>query len=175
MAADLNLLVPAFQAKVLAVLAECKNRGYELRPFFTQRTPTEQALLWRQSRSREQIIAAAVRLKSKGAPWLAAVLEQAGPSSGPWATNALPGQSWHQFGEAVDCFVVKNGVAIWDPAHPGYVNYALIAQNQGLTPGRYWKGAADPPHIQLRTVSSPLHIMGWPEIEAQMKKRFPNG
>jgi peptidoglycan LD-endopeptidase CwlK len=174
MAADLNLLVPDFRSKVDLVLAECLKRGHELRPFFTLRSLASQAQLWRQSRSSEEI-AAKVAVMKAASPWLANILASQPPTHGKWATNALPGQSWHQFGEAVDCFVFKNGSAIWDASHPGYVNYALIAQDHGLTAGRFWKGNdSDPPHVQLRKDSSPLHIMSWTQIEAEMRKRFPN-
>jgi hypothetical protein len=173
MAADLSLLVPEFRDKVALVRAECSGAGFELRPFFTLRDPWTQARLWRQSRSTEQIKAAHARLVAKGAPWIAEVLMTAGPASGKWATNALPGQSWHQFGEALDCFVVgPTGAAIWDAAHPGYKVYAERAQARGLTAGYFWKGASDSVHIQLRPESSPLHTLSWQHIDAAMKEKF---
>lgn len=172
MAANLDQLVHEFKISAVKLLDNCKNEGHELRPFFTLRDPWQQARLWRQSRTREQVLEAHLRLDRKGAPWLAQVLLDAGPAHGPWVTNALPGQSWHNYGEAVDCFVVVNGSAVWDANHPGYIAYARLAKEAGLTAGRYWKGATDPVHVQFRQQSSPLHIMSWPEVDQAMKEMF---
>jgi len=173
MAADLLDLVVEFRSKVELTLADCKDTGHELRPFFTFRDPWTQARLWRQSRTFDQIIKARDRLAAAGAPYLSRVLMDAGPSSGKWATNALPGQSFHQFGEAVDCFVVgPNGEAIWDDRHPGYKFYAERAQFHGLTAGYFWGSSPDAVHIQFRPASSPLHILSWPQIDKAMKERF---
>lgn len=175
MAADLNLLVPEFRVKVVAVLAECASRGFVLRPFFTSRTPSEQARLWRQSRTADQLTTAAARLIEKGAPWMAAILVKQPPTHGVWATNSLPGNSWHQFGEAVDCFLVENKHAIWNDKHPGYAAYASVARDQGLNAGFFWKGTTDTVHVQLREAASPLHTFTWSQIEAEMKRRFTDG
>jgi len=172
MSNDLNLLIPDFRVKVISVLDACRAEHQELRPFFTQRDPWSQAKLWRQSRTYAQVVAAASRMKNRGAQFLAEVLLSVGPQHGKWATNALPGQSWHQWGEAVDCFVVVNGHAEWDAEHPGYVTYARVAAEHGLTAGRYWRGATDPVHVQFREESSPLRVMGWEFIDAAMKERY---
>jgi len=173
MPADLSQLVVEFRFKVDLVLADCMSAGHELRPFFTIRDPWTQAKLWRQSRTTVQVVNARDHLIERGAPYLAKVLMDAGAARGKWATNALPGQSWHQFGEAVDCFVVgPNGEAIWDASHPGYKFYADRAKFHGLAAGYFWKGAQDTVHIQLRPASSPLHMLSWPQIDTTMKERF---
>lgn len=84
-----------------------------MRPNAGLRDPFEQAKLWRQSRSIEEILAAIDELRSVGAPFLAHCLESVGPQHGDPVTNAPPGYSWHQWGEAVDCFWLLGGKAEW--------------------------------------------------------------
>lgn len=51
MSRDLNDLIPEFKDKVVQLLQNCDQSGYKMRQFYTLRTPFEQAILWRQSRS----------------------------------------------------------------------------------------------------------------------------
>jgi hypothetical protein len=157
-----------FDEKINVVLKECNNLGYELKPFYTIRTPQEQARLWRQSRTITQINRAAKMLRDKGALLLSELLIHAGPQYGRWATNALPGQSWHQYGEAVDCFVLESGRAVWNSNHPGYYVYAKQAMLHGLEAGHFWVNR-DSCHIQKQVGRIPY---SWPEIEKEMVSRF---
>ncbi len=180
MAADLNQLVPAFRAQVERLLQTCAAQGAPMRAYFTLRTPFEQAKLWRQSRSREQIVAEVARLKAQGAPFLAHCIESVGPQNGPPVTNALPGFSWHQWGEAVDCFWLVNGQAEWSAqklvdGRNGYRVYAQAAQAQGLTAGGLWPRLKDWPHVQLRSDGSPLKAHGLAGIDREMAARFGAG
>lgn len=148
-----------------------------MRPYTTLRTPLEQAKLWRQSRSTEQIQAEILRLKTAGAPYLAKCIEKAGPQSGSPVTNALPGLSWHQWGEAVDCFWVVNGVAEWSAVKKiggvnGYQVYAAQAKLLGLTAGGFFTSLKDWPHVQLDAAGSPLGRLSLVQIDAEMKLRF---
>ena len=172
MSRDLSLLEPAFHEKVKFVLGAV-NAGtdsYRLRPFYTLRSPEAQARLWRQSRSSEQIRDVIGMLRRAGATYLSDVLIRVGPQYGRWATNALPGQSWHQWGQALDCFVVAGGKAIWSSTHPGYIRYAEIAEAQGLTAGAYWR-PGDAVHIQM-TADRVGQSYRWPEIDEAMRLKF---
>jgi peptidoglycan LD-endopeptidase CwlK len=148
MAADLDQLDPVFKAKMLQVYAACMARGYEFRPNFTGRTPWEQARLWRQGHSFEQVQSEAVRLGSAGARYLADILLAVGPQHGPWATNALPGMSWHNFkpAKACDSFLLIDGKVVWDGGHPGYLALAEGGAAVGLTNMRQ---IHDYGHLQL--------------------------
>lgn len=178
MAADLNLLVPEFHQKVDQLLGLCRARGYEMRPYMGVRTPMEQARLWRQSRSREEIDAKIVEFRANNAPYLAKVLQDAGPQHGDPVTNAAPGLSWHQWGEAVDCFWVLNGQAEWSTkrlvnGQNGYAVYAACARALNLTAGGFFSSLKDWPHVQLRPAGSPLGAkMSLAEVDAAMKQRF---
>jgi peptidoglycan LD-endopeptidase CwlK len=174
---DLNALVDEFRRKVIALLDRCTARGATMRPYFTLRSPFEQARLWRQSRSREEIEAKIAELRSKSAPFLADCIERVGPQHGDPVTNAVPGLSWHQWGEAADCFWLVDGEAEWSPRKEinglnGYQVYAEEAQAAGLTAGGLWPSFKDWPHVQLRSSSSPLQVMSLTEIDTRMKERF---
>lgn len=167
---DLSWLVPEFKDKVVVLLEACQQRGYELVPFYTLRGPVGQAKLWRQSRSTLEIQRAVKNLR-RDAPTLVRVIEGVGPQYGRWATNALPGQSWHQWGEAIDCFVLNTmGQAVWSSQHSGYRVYAEEAKRIGLTPGHFWKNK-DSVHVQLRE-RGVREERTWLQIEEAMVGRF---
>ena len=168
---DLALLRPEFlsslQAAVAAVHAHADD-AFELRPFCTRRDPWTQARLWRQSRSIEEVRVEITRLRNSNAPFLARVLEEVGPQHGRWATNAVPGLSWHQWCEACDLFVVERGAAIWQANHPGYAMLREEAVARGLGVPL---PTSDPYHVQGR-LGSVLHYCGLAEVDAAMKERY---
>lgn len=177
MAVSLNDLEPEFRVKVTALMSRCKAKGCEMRPYLTLRPPEEQAKLWRQSRSREEVDSQIAMLELEGAHFLARVLRSVGPQHGAPVTNALPGLSWHQWGEAVDCFWVVNGQAEWSASRMvggrnGYQVMAAEAQAMGLTAGGLWSSLKDWPHVQLRPAGSPRRLMTLWEIDQTMQKRF---
>jgi hypothetical protein len=165
---DLELLSGEFLAPLRAVTAAVAARSHELRPFCTRRDPWTQARLWRQSRSREEVHSTIEFLRNHGAPHLAGVLESVGPQHGRWATDALPGLSWHQWCEACDLFVVEGGVAIWRANHPGYLALHAEAATRRLHVPLLVR---DPYHVQLR-IESVLHEHSWPEIDRAMMEKY---
>jgi hypothetical protein len=177
MAADLTPLVPEFRATVNELIARCAGRGVEMRPFFALRTPFEQAKLWRQSRSREEIEQRIARLRAAGAGFLAHCIETVGPQHGAHVTNAIPGLSWHQWGEAVDCMWIVERRADWSTVKRvngvnGYHLYADEAVGLGLDAGGHWRSFKDWPHVQQRAAASPDRIMALKDIDAEMQRRF---
>ena len=179
MSRDLEDLIPEFKTKVEQLLSQCEQVGYPMRPFFTLRTPFEQGMLWRQSRSSNQVQDKIQELRDKGAEFLAFCIESVGPQNGRHVTNAIPGMSWHQWGEAVDCFWLLDGNSEWSTrkivnGKNGYANYAELAGNAGLDAGGLWSSFKDWPHIQFRKISHPGKIFNLQEIDAEMKQRFGN-
>ena len=178
MAISLDGLDGAFRGKVEQLLATLTALGVDMRPYDGIRTPEEQAIFWRQSRSKEEIALAIQKLKSANAKYLVSVLEGVGPRHGPPVTNALPGFSWHQWGEALDCFWSINGAAEWSTTRVengvnGYRIYAAKAKEIGLNPGGLWSSLKDWPHVQLNAFASPVSAgMTVAEIDAAMKQRF---
>ena len=174
---DVKDLVPELRTKALTLLQNCQNRGIEMRYYQTLRDPFEQARLWRQSRSNEEISQKINEFRGVGADFLAFCLESVGPQFGRPVTNALPGFSWHQWGEAVDAFWVVNGAAEWSTTKKvnglnGYHVYAEEAQLLGLTAGGLWPKFKDWVHVQLRAANSPLDSQTIKQISDVMQERF---
>ena len=177
MAADLDLVRPELRQKVQSLLARCAARGFDMRPNAGLRDPFEQAKLWRQSRSIEEILAAIDELRSVGAPFLAHCLESVGPQHGDPVTNAPPGYSWHQWGEAVDCFWLLGGKAEWSSTKKvgglnAYRVFADEAEQLGLVAGGHWPTFKDWPHVQLRPDASPATTLTPAEVNSAMEQAF---
>jgi peptidoglycan L-alanyl-D-glutamate endopeptidase CwlK len=177
MAADLEILIPEFRAMVKELIKACDARGAKLRPSASRRDPLEQARLWRQSRTIEQITKKITSLRQQKADFLADCIERVGPQHGDPVTNAIPGLSWHQWDEALDCFWVVNGAAEWSTSKlvnglNGYHVYAEEAHRLGLNAGGTWHSFQDWPHVQFRSAGSPDDVMSLMEISNEMKKRF---
>lgn len=172
MSRDMTLLKPSFGKKVKEqILAPCRQAGFEMRVFFTQRDVIEQAKLWRQSRTKQEIDKKIQELNNCGASFLADCIKIVGPQHGRWATNAIPGLSWHQHGEAVDCFHLdKDGNAVWDSRHPAYTYYAERAVSAGFEAGHFWR-SKDSVHVQMRkgSVSDAFTLES---IDVAMRDRY---
>jgi len=177
MVSDLNLLIPEFRLKVEQLLENCQYRGVIMKPCDTLRDPYTQARLWRQSRSKAVIQKKINELKEKGATFLAHCIESVGPQTGPHVTNAIPGLSWHQWGEAVDCYWSAKGSIIWDNNAKvnginGYQVYAEEAVKLGLTAGHFWGKLQDSPHIQYQLYVNPAIIYPIAEIDKRLYSFF---
>lgn len=177
MSRDLSRLITPFRDKVEELLLSCGDSGYTMRPYFTARSPLEQARLWRQSRSSEEIREKVRWLGQNGADFIAYCIEAVGPQYGPHVTNAIPGLSWHQWGEAVDCFWLLESRAEWSTRKQidgvnGYHNYANLARQIGLTAGGHWRSFKDWPHVQYRPESNPGRLFSLVEIDNEMRQRF---
>jgi peptidoglycan LD-endopeptidase CwlK len=177
MAIDLNTLEAPFKNRVTQLLSNCSHAGYPMVPTFAIRTPLEQAKLWRQSRTGAVITQEIQKLRDAGAGYLADCLLHAGPQQGEPVTNALPGLSWHQWGEALDCVWIVNGKENWSTdllvhGRNGYAVYASEAQKLGLTAGGHWRTLKDWPHVQLRPAASPLSLYSLHQVNDIMFRRF---
>lgn len=179
---DLSQLDDEFRADLDEVFEKCKGLGVVMRPYCGTREPAEQARLWRQSRSRERIETQIAELQQLGAPYLAEVIESVGPQSGRHVTNAIPGLSWHQWGEAIDCFWLVDRDAEWSTTKKatltdgrlmnGYRLYAEVAGEIGLTAGGLWRRLKDWPHLQKHSGSVKSVHPTMREIDREMKARW---
>lgn len=140
-------LTPEFREKCVALIAACEARGIKMVPYYGRRSARQQAELWRRGRSSSEIQEKIKSLRSRGATYLADVIEEVGPQTGRWATNAIPGLSWHNWGKAMDCFWEKDGVANWDPNGEGYRIYHEEAKKLGLFPA-FFDYRKDAVHVQ---------------------------
>lgn len=173
MSTDLKLLTPEdFKVKVANLLEELRmEEGLVFRPFFTLRDPFDQAKMWRQSRTISEIVQTQQKLVKEGAGWLAEVIHAVGPQYGRWATQNCPGQSWHQYGKAIDCYLLNSAnKVVWSSGHPGYEAYGRRAKRVGLEAGYYWK-RKDVVHLQYST-ESVRTVYTWKEIDEEMQLRY---
>ncbi|HRH31639.1 MAG TPA: RHS repeat-associated core domain-containing protein, partial [Candidatus Paceibacterota bacterium] len=65
---------------------------------------------------------------------------------GPWRTNAKAGESYHNYGLAIDVVRMKDGQADWTPVTTDIAN---IAKQQGFAWGGDWSGNKDYPHFEM--------------------------
>ena len=177
-------LEPVLRAKVEDVIAACDDAGFRVVPYQGYRSPVEQARLWRQSRTRSDIEQRIRQLRAAGAAAIAELVESVGPQFGPHVTNALPGESWHQFGRAADCYVESpdTGRALWrgrtiDGDEFGlaaklYERFGRLAESAGLTWGGRW-AIGDFGHVQMDKASSPLaHFGSWRELSFELARQL---
>jgi len=83
--------------------------------------------------------------------------EQGRSSKGPVVTHARGGQSYHNYGLAVDFALrTKKGQVIWDMEYDGnrngkadWMEVVEIAKGLGFSWGGDWKGFKDYPHLQM--------------------------
>jgi len=73
---------------------------------------------------------------------------------GKIVTNCRGGQSYHNFGMAVDCVPSTQGVGgvytpDWNPSHPVWKQMIGVGVDLGLDSGALWRTFKDYPHFQL--------------------------
>ncbi|MBL9180983.1 MAG: D-alanyl-D-alanine carboxypeptidase family protein [Verrucomicrobiaceae bacterium] len=127
---DTSVLHPVVRQKVAQVLAQLEAEGIPLRVFESYRTPTRQAHLYAQGRTR----------------------------SGNKVTNAEAWESYHQYGLAVDLVFFENGEWHWgkNQQHSRmYDRMHQIARSAGLEPLSW-----ETPHIQLMGVTISTLMQG---------------
>ncbi len=163
---DLNDLIPNLKEKALKVQALCKEKGgFGLLICSTVRTLEEQAKLFRQSRSTVEIKAKIQTLRAQGFGFLADIIKAVGPCSGPDVTNAGPGESWHNYGQAWDAVPTINGKPAWDyqAAKPQWDFYGKAVRQVGMYWGGDWNKFRDYPHAQAAPDANPL-MMKAPDL-----------
>jgi len=166
MSRDLDhLTIPTHIKAVEAQRIFLEVTGHRLLVYYTLRTLDEQATLFRQSRSTAQINSKIDSLKDRGYDFLAEAFNRTKPCDGPWRTNAAPGETWHNYGEAIDAVPLVNGVEIWnlDEKVPEqkkqmdtlWLAYGDVVVYLGMTWGGNWK-SKDNPHAQNRPQTNAL-------------------
>jgi peptidoglycan L-alanyl-D-glutamate endopeptidase CwlK len=113
-------LHPCLQEKARQLIELCKAEGIEIRVTSTLRTFAEQAQLYAQGRTKP----------------------------GQIVTRAKPGQSWHNYGLAVDVCPFFKGKPIWNSRH--WNRIGALGKKLGLTWGGDWlHPKTDKPHFQM--------------------------
>lgn len=111
---DLDYIYLPFLQKAMDVIAACEARGATYRATSGYRNSAQQVALWRQGRF----------------------------TPGPIVTNAMPGQSAHNFGLAIDFARIVNGKAVWKDSD--YDTLIEEAVAHGLHSGVKYR---DRPHV----------------------------
>lgn len=174
-----------FAATYAKLMDKCVAAGFRIVPYDGARSPWQQAIYWRQSRTKQQVQAKIAEVKNEGAPYIAKILDEVGPHSGKHVTDAIPGQSFHQFKRAVDSYVVSPDThkALWREEEKDGDEYELavqlydkmggFAEALGLTWGGHWS-FGDYGHVQGQKASSPMKEYGsWAKLDAALKAAWP--
>jgi hypothetical protein len=156
---ELKYLTDNFRPLVEKVIKNCAKRGVKLVPYSTLRGPMYQARQYVKGRSKillNSVIENLKLLKCENIykPLEAAQLELPKNNKFSIVTHSLPGESWHQYGEAVDMYVDKNGKDDWNNT-AAYRIYQEEAEKLGLTSGGSFKRLKEPVHCQLSPASKP--------------------
>lgn len=156
-------LIPEAEEAARRHVLLCADAGIELLIYCTLRDAHEQARLYRQSRTKEQVQAKIDQLTAKGFPALARILKEVGPQkSGPKVTGAGPGESFHQYSRAYDCVPVLNGKPVWSSSGEGGKLWAKVGQlgkKCGLEWAGDWTSFREFPHFQLTGGLTLLDLM----------------
>ncbi|WP_088330687.1 M15 family metallopeptidase [Lacimicrobium sp. SS2-24] len=166
---DLNDLVPAAKHNAEKVIQACKQAtDFDLLIYCTLRTLEEQARLYRQSRSRAEINHKIAKYQQRGFGFLADILEAVGPCYGPHVTNAAPGESWHNYGEAWDAVPLIGGKPAWNylQAKMYWDAYGEAVRQVGMNWAGDWTDFREYPHAQLRHGSNPLKLLAPDALKA---------
>lgn len=124
--ARLQEIMPLLAEKIRQVSRILEGEGFAIRVVQGLRTWAQQDALYAQGRTTE----------------------------GKIVTNAKGGQSWHNFGMAVDVVPSVNGVEMayvpdWNPQHPSWQRMVNLGIGLGLDSGATWSSLKDYPHFQL--------------------------
>lgn len=162
---SLNKLTPETKEKALIVLDVCQKVGIDLLIYSTLRSLEEQAKLYRQSRSWNEIKIKIQKFRNRGYYFLADIIEEVGPAYGLHVTYAAPGESWHNYAEAWDAVPLQNGKPLWKYkyAKEQWEAYGEAVRQVGMYWAGDWISFREYPHSQLRKGGNPLKMLT-PEI-----------
>ncbi len=155
---NLEDLEPEVADAAHRVLEVCTEVGIDLLIYCTLRSPAEQARLYRQSRSIETIMKKVRSLRARGFDYLAEILLEVGPQSGPHVTNAGPGESFHNYGLAFDAVPMIGGKPAWNylNAREQWDAYGECVRQVGLEWAGDWVSFREYPHAQRGRRGNPL-------------------
>ncbi len=169
---DLNDLIPEVKQNAERVMEVCDQVGVDILIYCTLRPLEEQAKLFRQSRSWAEIKKKILKYKDRGFGFLGDVIDSVGPCTGPHVTNAGPGESWHNYGEAWDAVPLIGGKAAWNyqNAKSEWDAYGECIRQVDMKWAGDWTRFREYPHAQLRSGGNPLKEYGPDDIQTMLKK-----
>jgi len=176
---SLDLLTPETKEAAIKTLKFASDGGIDLMIYATLRPLEEQAVLYRQSRTRTQIAFKMQKMRDRGFGFLADVIERVGPRNGPKRTNAAPGESFHNYGRAFDAVPIHNGKPMWPTKDVkstkdfdegwAWEVYGNAAEAAGLEWAGRWTTFFEFAHAQMGHGSNPLKTYKPEYIESLLK------
>ncbi len=155
MSRNLDLLTALTREGLDNVLAYCTARNIDLLVTCTYRSPEEQAELY--ASGRVDLRTKIEVMRCAGLAPMAELLEKVTPKPNlKKLTNAGPGESFHQLGEAFDVCPLVNGKPMWDSSHPAWQVYGTAVRRSGLFWAGDWPRFREYPHAQLGRHGNPL-------------------
>ncbi len=170
---SLDDLIPEVREKAQIVQQACQEAGgFDILIYCTLRPLEEQARLYRQSRSRREINRKKLKLQNRGFDFLAEILENVGPCYGRHVTNAGPGESWHNYGQAWDAVPLIGGKPAWNylEARDYWDAYGEAVRQAGMQWAGDWTRFREYPHAQLKPGGNPLKTQTPEEIRLALVK-----
>jgi peptidoglycan LD-endopeptidase CwlK len=167
---DIKRLTSTMQTAAAHVEAALAAQGIGLVIHCTLRTCAEQAAEFAKTRNKVDIAVKADDLRKRGFDFLAEILEAAPVgrrrSDGTHATNAGPGESWHQYMAAWDAVLTRNGKPLWKGSEPEWKVYFKAIQEVGLYRLSFEAGHAQ----QMPAKTNPLRIYSPDEVRQQLQQ-----
>lgn len=164
---NISLVHADLYARIQHMDELCEAEGMDVLFYCGLRSARRQAELFRTGRTLAAIERRARRLETLGFPGLARLLMETPPQPGRTRpkTCAAPGESWHQYGLAVDgCPIAwrdKRMVCLWDEKRYAceWRVYGESARRAGLFWAGDWKRFREYPHVQTREGGNPLRVL----------------
>jgi peptidoglycan L-alanyl-D-glutamate endopeptidase CwlK len=128
----INTLHPAIQADARAAINELERQGVKVRVTSAYRSPEEQARLYSLGRSR----------------------------GGNVVTNARAGQSYHNYGLALDVVEIRDGRPIWQKE--AFIPIARVFKKYGFKWGGDFNSFKDYPHFEK------TYGYNWRQLQTKM-------
>lgn len=160
MSRSLDKLDQNFRVLVDLWVETLKDQGIDVLIYCTHRSIKDQNIEYRKGRSLSDIKRKISSLRNRGFDYLANLLDNTRPqASRKRVTNAAGGESWHNYGLAIDFVPLINGKPAWSVKRNRklWEKCILEAENIGLVCGHRWR-FKDSPHIQMSEVSNPLRV-----------------
>jgi peptidoglycan L-alanyl-D-glutamate endopeptidase CwlK len=132
-------LVPEVQEMAREHVLRCADAKIELLIYCTLRDAGEQARLYRQGRTPDQVQVKIDQLRSQGFPQLAQLLADAEGQTGAKVTFAGPGESFHQYAMAYDCVPMVKGKPVWSTGGESGAIWRTVG-DLGKASGLEWAG-----------------------------------
>ncbi|CAB4143050.1 hypothetical protein UFOVP434_68 [uncultured Caudovirales phage] len=173
---DTNDLIYPFRIQIEKVIKNLVKKKINAFPVVTLEGPLVQARKFCAGRTNLQISTAIEGFSLMGCPNLQKIMEIAfselrkNRKIGQKLTNNLPGQSWHQWGEAVDFELKTATKKSSENTDILYKNLQIEAEALNLTCGNSSKKLSRLNHLQLSTLPSPNHSYHF--LDKQLLLRF---